>query len=481
MRNMSKQCEIVQDLLPLYVDGACSEASSEMIKEHLESCPTCNGIYQQMCSHTSEDILQKEKEGVIIRHTRKENQKVIKYLFFAIAVIYVPALFLVALFAEDRGFISTPYLFKLLVLFLYTLPFYLAFWEIGLTVCRILDKHERKIGERVFNDVALALAIAIVLMVFNIEKLLYPSLILAGVLILCWVISAIVYKKKPHFSAVLKQKTFWLCVLILMMCIGIVLIVSGVFLGLENVREVEVEYAVSVGAREFGSELDGISLDVGAEEQYAWNLDGATPSITVKLVNETERDVEYDLKCYVYKQTDSGWGLCSTDHIDFPDLRYTLPAASTVTQTHSISGYDVNVNTNGLYKFVVFIDEKAVWFTFEISVEYIGSNETQGAMYLNDDNVMMVHTLSQLDGSRDELKKRYADGDMILVFDVNVAYEVQAITRNSVSTTFSEDMQAVIFYQIDGVSGTYEITGNSSALHKEIEEAISIIRKRQAQ
>ena len=36
MRNMSKQCEIVQDLLPLYVDGACSEASAEMIKEHLE-------------------------------------------------------------------------------------------------------------------------------------------------------------------------------------------------------------------------------------------------------------------------------------------------------------------------------------------------------------------------------------------------------------------------------------------------------------
>ena len=35
---MNKQCEIVQDLLPLYVDGACSESSAEMVREHLESC-----------------------------------------------------------------------------------------------------------------------------------------------------------------------------------------------------------------------------------------------------------------------------------------------------------------------------------------------------------------------------------------------------------------------------------------------------------
>ena len=45
---MSKQCEIVQDLLPLYVDGACSEASAEMIKEHLETCADCRAIYEQM-------------------------------------------------------------------------------------------------------------------------------------------------------------------------------------------------------------------------------------------------------------------------------------------------------------------------------------------------------------------------------------------------------------------------------------------------
>ena len=72
---MGKQCEIVQDLLPLYVDGACSEASAEMIKEHIETCSDCREIYEQMCSHTNEDILQKEKDGVLARHEKTEKKK----------------------------------------------------------------------------------------------------------------------------------------------------------------------------------------------------------------------------------------------------------------------------------------------------------------------------------------------------------------------------------------------------------------------
>ena len=78
---MSKQCEIVQDLLPLYVDGACSKASAEMIKEHLETCTDCKAIYEQMCSHTSEDILQKEKDGVIARREKTEKKKSRKRIF----------------------------------------------------------------------------------------------------------------------------------------------------------------------------------------------------------------------------------------------------------------------------------------------------------------------------------------------------------------------------------------------------------------
>lgn len=68
---MNKQCEIVQDLLPLYVDSACSSSSAEMIREHLESCPECKRIYENLCSTTSEEALKAEMTGVVAKHERK--------------------------------------------------------------------------------------------------------------------------------------------------------------------------------------------------------------------------------------------------------------------------------------------------------------------------------------------------------------------------------------------------------------------------
>ena len=72
---MDKQCEIVQDLLPLYVDGACSESSVAMVKEHLESCPECKALYEKLCSDTGEETLKAEMVGVVAKHEKKVKQK----------------------------------------------------------------------------------------------------------------------------------------------------------------------------------------------------------------------------------------------------------------------------------------------------------------------------------------------------------------------------------------------------------------------
>ena len=93
---MSKQCDIVRDILPLYVDGACSEASAEMVKEHLNACADCNVIYQKLLSHTSEDVLHEESESVIMRHEAKEKQRGRKKI--TIAVLVSIALCIIAIF-----------------------------------------------------------------------------------------------------------------------------------------------------------------------------------------------------------------------------------------------------------------------------------------------------------------------------------------------------------------------------------------------
>lgn len=38
---MKLPCEMVQDLLPLYHDGVCSEVSKTMVMEHVKLCPQC--------------------------------------------------------------------------------------------------------------------------------------------------------------------------------------------------------------------------------------------------------------------------------------------------------------------------------------------------------------------------------------------------------------------------------------------------------
>ena len=38
---MKYECDIIEDLLPLYKDKACSAASSKAVEEHLAECPKC--------------------------------------------------------------------------------------------------------------------------------------------------------------------------------------------------------------------------------------------------------------------------------------------------------------------------------------------------------------------------------------------------------------------------------------------------------
>lgn len=41
---MKTSCKIIEDLLPMYHDGICSEESAALIEEHLRECPNCSQI-----------------------------------------------------------------------------------------------------------------------------------------------------------------------------------------------------------------------------------------------------------------------------------------------------------------------------------------------------------------------------------------------------------------------------------------------------
>lgn len=41
-------CNIVKDLMPLYIDGCCSKDSVVVVEEHINNCPQCKEIYECM-------------------------------------------------------------------------------------------------------------------------------------------------------------------------------------------------------------------------------------------------------------------------------------------------------------------------------------------------------------------------------------------------------------------------------------------------
>ena len=41
-------CDIVKDLIPLYIDGCCSEESEKFVEEHIENCTSCKKVYEDM-------------------------------------------------------------------------------------------------------------------------------------------------------------------------------------------------------------------------------------------------------------------------------------------------------------------------------------------------------------------------------------------------------------------------------------------------
>ena len=71
---MNRECEIIRDILPLYVDSACSDASREIVEDHLKECPDCAAYLEEIRSSEAEDDLKDEK-ALVIRHQARRFKR----------------------------------------------------------------------------------------------------------------------------------------------------------------------------------------------------------------------------------------------------------------------------------------------------------------------------------------------------------------------------------------------------------------------
>ena len=72
---MKNECDVIRDLLPLYADDACSAKSRDMVNEHLQECPDCRELLDQMRKTEIETDLSAEKNTVIEYGAKKFKRR----------------------------------------------------------------------------------------------------------------------------------------------------------------------------------------------------------------------------------------------------------------------------------------------------------------------------------------------------------------------------------------------------------------------
>lgn len=85
-------CEIINDLLPLYVDGLTCDETNRQIREHMESCEPCRGNFQRMKeAFAGEESEKRKADRQEIDYLKKLRKKGFKRILLGavLAIVFV--------------------------------------------------------------------------------------------------------------------------------------------------------------------------------------------------------------------------------------------------------------------------------------------------------------------------------------------------------------------------------------------------------
>lgn len=112
---MNCNCGIIDDLLPLYADGACSEESKAAIEAHLASCEACRKKLERMQSDTVVSETSKSAgEITVAKYANKVRKHRIKLAIGVVAISVIAAclLSLVFLTLKDMHNYAKPIIYE---------------------------------------------------------------------------------------------------------------------------------------------------------------------------------------------------------------------------------------------------------------------------------------------------------------------------------------------------------------------------------
>jgi len=88
---MKISCDVIKDLLPLYYEDVCYEASKKLVEEHLNECVTCSAFMNEMKENKLDEKIKMEREYVIGNHAKNvKRQSLIQALSIAMVISIIP-------------------------------------------------------------------------------------------------------------------------------------------------------------------------------------------------------------------------------------------------------------------------------------------------------------------------------------------------------------------------------------------------------
>lgn len=98
---MKVKCQVIEDLLPLYIDGVCSEESRMLVEEHLRECSLCSA---KLKAQKSEIIIDDNviKENLKLKEPFKKIKRSVMLRITAV-IAAIPLLFLLVVEIGGNG------------------------------------------------------------------------------------------------------------------------------------------------------------------------------------------------------------------------------------------------------------------------------------------------------------------------------------------------------------------------------------------
>ncbi len=82
-------CNIIKDLLPLYIDGCCSHKSSAEVKKHIESCDECKKVFESMTNNiTKEETIFEAKKCTKINDWKASIMQSVLFLLSFLLITF---------------------------------------------------------------------------------------------------------------------------------------------------------------------------------------------------------------------------------------------------------------------------------------------------------------------------------------------------------------------------------------------------------